>query len=38
LPAERLIRVNDGVGLHPALTDLGRSLDAGQFTFVSGIS
>ncbi len=38
LPADRLIRVNDQVGLHPALADAGRLLEAGQFAIVQGVS
>jgi uncharacterized protein (DUF1501 family) len=38
LPANRLIRINDEIGLHPALADAGRLLDAGQFAIVQGVS
>ena len=36
--ANRLVRVNDQVGLHPALADAGRLLDAGQLAIVQGVS
>jgi uncharacterized protein (DUF1501 family) len=38
LPAARLIRVNDSVGLHPALADAGKLLEAGQLAIVQGVS
>src|SRR5262245_37108577 len=36
LPREQLVKVNDQVGLHPALRDLGKLLEAGQLTVVQG--
>jgi uncharacterized protein (DUF1501 family) len=38
LPAGRLVRVNDRVGLHPALADAGRLLEAGRLAVVQGVS
>jgi uncharacterized protein (DUF1501 family) len=38
LPAGRLIRVNDQVGLHPALAAAGKLLEAGQLAIVQGVS
>jgi len=38
LQTDRLIRVSDGVGLHPALADAGRLLEAGQLAIVQGVS
>src|SRR4029077_20995430 len=34
----RLVRINDQVGLHPALGDAGRLLDSGQLAIVQGVS
>jgi uncharacterized protein (DUF1501 family) len=33
----QLVKVNDKVGLHPALTDLGKLLEAGRFAIVQGV-
>jgi uncharacterized protein (DUF1501 family) len=37
LPAGELIRVNDSVGLHPALTGAGHLLDSGRLAIVQGV-
>jgi uncharacterized protein (DUF1501 family) len=37
LPVERLITVNDQVGLHPALRDAGKLLDSGRLAIVPGV-
>jgi uncharacterized protein (DUF1501 family) len=37
LPADRLVKVSDGVGLHPALGGLGKLLEAGQLAVVQGV-
>jgi uncharacterized protein (DUF1501 family) len=37
LPEKALIPVNDHVGLHPALTGLGRLLEKGQLALVPGV-
>jgi uncharacterized protein (DUF1501 family) len=37
LPEKELIRVNDRVGLHPALTDLGKLLEKGHLALVPGV-
>src|SRR5690349_12288367 len=38
LPRERLIRVGDGVGLHPALKPLARAWEDGHLAVVQGVS
>ena len=38
LPKERLVKVNDKVGLHPSLADAGKLLEAGQLAIVQGVS
>jgi uncharacterized protein (DUF1501 family) len=38
LAKDRLVKVNDQLGLHPSLTDAGKLLDAGQLTIVQGVS
>jgi uncharacterized protein (DUF1501 family) len=38
IPASRLVRVTDQVGLHPALANAGRLLDRGQLAIVQGVS
>jgi uncharacterized protein (DUF1501 family) len=38
IQANRLIRIDDQVGLHPALADARRLLDAGQLTLIQGVS
>jgi uncharacterized protein (DUF1501 family) len=38
LSSDRLIKVNDRVGLHPALADAGKLLEAGQLAIVQGVS
>ncbi len=37
LPADRLIRVTDSVGMHPAMRDAGRLLESGQLAIVPGV-
>ncbi|HZY87877.1 MAG TPA: hypothetical protein VFE78_23790 [Gemmataceae bacterium] len=37
LPADRLLKVSDQVGLHPALGGLGKLLEAGQLAVVQGV-
>jgi uncharacterized protein (DUF1501 family) len=37
LPADRLIKVNDTLGLHPALADAGKLLEAGRLAIVQGV-
>jgi uncharacterized protein (DUF1501 family) len=37
LPAGELIKVGDGLGLHPGLADAGRLLDGGRLTIVQGV-
>jgi uncharacterized protein (DUF1501 family) len=37
LPEKELIRVNDRVGLHPALTGLGKLLEKGHLALVPGV-
>jgi uncharacterized protein (DUF1501 family) len=37
LPAGRLVRVNDQVGLHPAMTDAGKLLESGRLAVVPGV-
>jgi uncharacterized protein (DUF1501 family) len=37
LPTAELIKVNDGVGLHPALADAGKLLDTGRLAIVQGV-
>ncbi len=38
LPKDRLIKVNDKVGLHPALADAGKLLETGRLAIVQGVS
>src|SRR5215468_1913839 len=38
LPADRLVKVNDAVGLHPALGEFGKLLEAGRLTIAQGVS
>src|SRR6266568_2809387 len=38
LPTDRLVKINDKVGLHPALADLGKLLEDGQLAIVQGVS
>src|SRR5438128_1019725 len=38
LPKQRLVKVNDKVGLHPSLADAGKLLEAGQLAIVQGVS
>jgi uncharacterized protein (DUF1501 family) len=37
LPKDRLIKVNDRVGLHPAMSAAGKLLESGQLAIVQGI-
>src|SRR5437868_15230006 len=37
LPKERLVKVNDTVGLHPALGEFGKLLEAGKLAVVQGV-
>jgi uncharacterized protein (DUF1501 family) len=37
LPKERLVKVNDAVGLHPSLGDFGKLLEAGKLAVVQGV-
>jgi uncharacterized protein (DUF1501 family) len=37
LPRERLVKVNDSVGLHPSLGAFGKLHDAGQLSVVQGV-
>lgn len=37
LPKERLLKVNDQVGLHPSLTGVARLLERGQLVIVQGV-
>jgi uncharacterized protein (DUF1501 family) len=38
LAKDRLVKVNASVGLHPALADAGKLLEAGRFAIVQGVS
>src|SRR6266478_7261176 len=38
LPKDRLVKINDKIGLHPALADLGKLLEDGQLAIVQGVS
>jgi uncharacterized protein (DUF1501 family) len=38
LRTDRLIKVNDKVGLHPSLRDFGKLLEAGQLVIAQGVS
>jgi uncharacterized protein (DUF1501 family) len=38
LAKDRLIKVNDQVGLHPSLREFGKLLDAGQLVIAQGVS
>jgi uncharacterized protein (DUF1501 family) len=37
LPADRLIRVTESIGMHPAMRDAGRLLESGQLAIVPGV-
>jgi uncharacterized protein (DUF1501 family) len=37
LPTDRLVKVNDKVGLHPSLGGLGKLLEAGQLVIAQGV-
>jgi uncharacterized protein (DUF1501 family) len=37
LPKDQLVKVNDQVGLHPALREVSKLLEAGQLTIVQGV-
>jgi uncharacterized protein (DUF1501 family) len=37
LPPDQLIKVNDTLGLHPALADAGKLLEAGRLAIVQGV-
>jgi uncharacterized protein (DUF1501 family) len=37
LPKDRLVQLNDQIGLHPSLKDAGTLLDSGQLTIVQGV-
>jgi uncharacterized protein (DUF1501 family) len=37
LPKQQLVKVNDSVGLHPALRDMGKLLESGQLAVVQGV-
>ncbi|HEX5270784.1 MAG TPA: DUF1501 domain-containing protein [Gemmataceae bacterium] len=37
LPADRLVKLNDGLGLHPSLGDFGKLFEAGQLAVVQGV-
>src|SRR5206468_6727576 len=38
LPKDRLVKVNDQVGLHPSLGSFGKLLEAGQLVIAQGVS
>src|SRR5580693_251098 len=38
LAKDRLVKVDDKVGLHPALENFGKLLEAGQLAIVQGVS
>jgi uncharacterized protein (DUF1501 family) len=38
LSKDRLVKINDRVGLHPSLRDLGKLLEAGQLVIAQGVS
>jgi len=38
LPTDRLVKVNDQVGLHPSLADAGKLLESGRLAIVQGVS
>src|SRR5437667_6136624 len=38
LPKDRLVKINDQVGLHPSLRDFGKLLEAGQLVIAQGVS
>jgi uncharacterized protein (DUF1501 family) len=38
LAKDRLVKVNDHLGLHPSLRDLGKLLEAGQLVLAQGVS
>jgi uncharacterized protein (DUF1501 family) len=37
LPANRLIKISDRVGLHPALADAGKLLESGRLAIIQGV-
>ncbi len=37
IAADRLIKINDGVGLHPAMGDAGKLLESGRLAVVPGV-
>src|SRR5438105_4060235 len=37
LPKDRLVKVNDAIGLHPSLGEFGKLLQAGQLAVVQGV-
>ncbi|HLJ97324.1 MAG TPA: DUF1501 domain-containing protein [Gemmataceae bacterium] len=37
LPKDRLIKVNDEIGLHPSLGNFGKFLEAGQLAIIQGV-
>src|SRR5262249_44405357 len=37
IPKDRVIRINDQVGLHAALTDAGKLLESGRLAVVQGV-
>jgi uncharacterized protein (DUF1501 family) len=37
IPTTQLVKVNDAVGLHPAMGEMGKLLDAGQLAVVQGV-
>lgn len=37
LPKDRLVKINDRVGLHPAMRDAGKLLDSGRLAIVQGV-
>src|SRR5262245_16100796 len=37
LPKDRLVKVNDKVGLHPAMGDAGKLLEDGRLAIVQGV-
>jgi uncharacterized protein (DUF1501 family) len=37
LPADRLLKVGDGVGLHPALAEMAKQLEAGRLAVAQGV-
>src|SRR5262249_13634523 len=37
LPKERLLKIADGVGLHPAMSDAARLLETGRLAIIQGV-